>query len=79
LKIISNPKYENEYDATENKLKKISQKCSIKFQNSEIVAQIKNYAKLTKGDTVHVLEQGYWMISNKRSGGFAWCRIKSDG
>ena len=67
------------YDASENKLKKIRQKCSLKFQNNEIEAQLKKYATLTKGDTVYELDEGYWMISNERSGGFAWCRIKSDG
>ena len=50
-----------------------------KLKKDQIDAQLKNYAKLTNGGTTDKLKIGYWMISNKRSGGFAWCRIKSDG
>ena len=50
-----------------------------KLKTHQIEDQLKLYAKLTKGGTVNELDRGYWMISNKRSGGYAWCRIRSDG
>ena len=55
------------------------EKTSVRNQSNQIDVQMKLYAKLTKGDTVFELEQGYWMISNNRSRGLAWTRILSDG
>ena len=58
------------------------EKSLVKNQNNQIDAQMKLYAKLTKGGTVSELDQGYWLICNKRCGGegsYAWCRIQSDG
>ena len=54
-------------------------KHSVGNRKNQINEQLKNYARLTKGDTSYELDEGYWCISNKRYGGFAWCRIKSDG
>ena len=58
------------------------EKTSVRNQSNQIGVQMKLYARLTKGDTVFELDQGYWLICNKRCGGagsYAWCRIKSDG
>ena len=55
------------------------EKTTVRNQSNQIDVQMKLYAKLTKGDTEFELEKGYWMISNQRSGGYAWCRIESDG
>ena len=55
------------------------EKTTVRNHSNQIDDQMKLYAELTKGGTTEWLDEGYWMISNKRSGGLAWCRIKSDG
>lgn len=54
-------------------------KRTVENSNDEIKTQMKLYATLTKGDSVFTLDQGFWLISPCRDGGYAWARTKSDG
>ena len=73
------PLKDKKWDASQNKLKNMWDKKTVQNPGSQIETQMKNYAKLTKGDTVFTLDTGYWLISPNREGGYAWARIRSDG
>lgn len=78
--VRNDPYKDSKYDASQNKLKKMMESMvGFFYQPDQVKAQMKLYAELTEGNKVTTLPTGYWMITNAKKDGYAWCRARSNG